>query len=65
MVMTTLLFSFVFISLAVAGLSIGVLMGRKPLQGSCGGLNNFEGGNGSCELCGGSKTKCEEITNQA
>ena len=58
--MTTLILSFVFISLAVAGLSAGVLLGGKPIQGSCGGLNNFADG-GSCELCGGSQDKCDEL----
>lgn len=58
--MATVILSFVLISLAVAGLSIGVMMGRKPLQGSCGGLNNF-GEAGACELCGGKPEKCVEI----
>ncbi len=57
--MTTVILSFIFISLAVAGLSIGVIMGRKPLQGSCGGLGNI-GETGPCELCGGRPEKCEE-----
>ena len=58
--MTTLILSFVLICLAVAGLSIGVLLGRKPLQGSCGGLNNLSDGAG-CGLCGGNRGKCEEL----
>ena len=59
--MTTLVLSFILISLAVAGLSIGVLLGGKPIQGSCGGLNNFAGG-GACELCGGDRDKCDELS---
>ncbi|MEQ8409168.1 MAG: (Na+)-NQR maturation NqrM [Gammaproteobacteria bacterium] len=35
-------------------------MGRKPVQGSCGGLNNVEGLD-ECELCGGSPNKCKEL----
>ena len=58
--MATVLLSFVLISLAVAGLAVGVMMGRKPLQGSCGGLNNF-GEAGPCALCGGKPEKCVEI----
>ena len=58
--MITLILSFVMISLAVAGLSIGVMLGRKPIQGSCGGLNNF-GEGGACELCGGNRDRCEEL----
>lgn len=59
--MTTLILSFVMVSLAVTGLSIGVILGRKPIQGSCGGLNNFSEGS-DCELCGGNSDKCAEHT---
>lgn len=44
----TLAASFIIIVLAVAGMAIGVLAGRAPIKGSCGGLNG-----GSCELCSG------------
>ena len=58
--MTILILSFVLISLVVAGMSVGVLLSRKPIQGSCGGLNNFADG-GACELCGGDSNKCDEL----
>ena len=58
--MTTLILSFVLVCLAFAGLSVGILLGRKPIQGSCGGLNNFADG-GACELCGGNRDKCDEL----
>lgn len=58
--MTTLILSFVLICLAMAGLSAGILLGGKPIQGSCGGLNNFSDGS-SCELCGGNQDKCDEL----
>ena len=45
---TTLLLSFVVILLVIAGMSIGVMNGRKAISGSCGGLNG-----GGCELCSG------------
>jgi hypothetical protein len=45
---TTLLLSFVIILLVIAGMSIGVMNGRKAISGSCGGLNG-----GGCELCSG------------
>lgn len=32
-------------------MSVGVLFGRKPVQGSCGGMNNIDGLN-ECEVCG-------------
>ena len=45
--MTTLLLSLAIIGLSVAGLAIGVLAGRAPLKGSCGGL----GCGGACRAC--------------
>ncbi len=38
--MATLIGTFVILLLVVAGMAIGVMFGRKPLKGSCGGLNN-------------------------
>ena len=49
---TTLLLSFLIILLVIAGMSIGVMNGRKAISGSCGGLNG-----GGCELCSG-KGQC-------
>ena len=48
-VLITFLISFLLLLLVIAGMSIGVMNGRKPISGSCGGLNG-----GSCELCSGS-----------
>jgi hypothetical protein len=56
--MTTLIATFVILLLVVAGMAVGVMMGRKPISGTCGGLNNAAGTN--CELCGGDPRKCEE-----
>ncbi len=44
----TMAISFVVMLLVIAGMSIGVLNGRKAISGSCGGLNG-----GKCELCSG------------
>ncbi len=46
---STLLLSFLVILLVIAGMSVGVMNGRKAISGSCGGL-----GGGGCELCSGS-----------
>jgi hypothetical protein len=62
--MTTLVLSLVLVCLSVTGLSIGVLAGRKPIQGSCGGLNNGVV-DGTCELCGGSVGRCEELNGRS
>lgn len=57
--MATLIGTFVVLLLVVAGMAIGVMFGRKPLKGSCGGLNNGSG-DSSCTVCGGNPAKCEE-----
>ena len=46
----------VILTLAILGMSIGVIFNRRPLSGSCGGLNQKE----SCTICGGDPIKCEE-----
>ena len=52
MIMTTLILSLTIFLLVIAGMSIGVMNGRKAISGSCGGLNG-----GGCELCTG-KGQC-------
>lgn len=44
----TIVLAFVVTGVMFALMSIGVIAGRKPIKGSCGGLN----GQG-CELCSG------------
>ncbi len=48
----TLALSFVVILLVIAGMSVGVMNGRKAISGSCGGIAG-----GGCELCTG-KGRC-------
>ncbi len=57
--MATVVASFVVLVLVVAGMAIGVMMGRKPLKGSCGGMSSGTADSG-CSLCGGNPNKCEE-----
>jgi len=47
--MTTLLFALGVVLLAIGGLSIGVLFGRAPIKGSCGGLACVPGAD--CAAC--------------
>ena len=55
-VLVTLLLSFLIIALTVSAMAIGVMAGRSPIKGSCGGLNG-----GGCELCSGNcRRKAEE-----
>ena len=58
--MLTVIASLIVLSCIVGLMSIGVIMGRNPVQGSCGGLNNIQGMD-ECELCGGSRNKCEQL----
>ena len=58
--MTVFLLTFVALVVIVGGMSIGVLLGREPIKGSCGGLGAL--GLGECEICGGNPAKCERET---
>jgi hypothetical protein len=54
------LFFIVFLVMVVlvVAMSVGVLMGKKPISGSCGGMSAL-GMEVACDVCGGDKTKCE------
>ena len=56
--MAEILITFVILLTIVGAMSVGVLMGRKPISGSCGGLANV-GVGGPCEICGGDMSKCD------
>jgi hypothetical protein len=40
--------SFSVLMIAVAAMAVGVMFGRNPIAGSCGGLNVVDGKCGSC-----------------
>ncbi len=44
------LVTFAAMALAVLGMAIGVVFGRAPIAGSCGGLNAVDG-SGQCQSC--------------
>jgi len=46
--------------LLIAGMSIGVIFGRKPISGSCGGVGNQLGGGGGCSVCGRESGACDD-----
>ena len=47
--------------LIITAMSVGVLMGRKPLSGSCGGVGAALGRKDYvCDICGGDPQKCDE-----
>ena len=47
----TLIITFTVMLAVIAAMAVGVMNGRRPISGSCGGLNG-----GGCELCSG---KCK------
>lgn len=59
--MGTLLVTVLFMLLVVALMSVGVIFGRKPITGSCGGVGKALGEKEYvCDICGGDESKCEE-----
>lgn len=58
--MTTLLIVFTVMVLFVVFMSVGLLMGGKPISGSCGGMSAV-GMKGACDVCGGDMQKCDSI----
>ncbi|HMP80892.1 MAG TPA: (Na+)-NQR maturation NqrM, partial [Pirellulaceae bacterium] len=46
--------------LAFAAMAVGTMMGRKPIQGSCGGMGS--GGDAGCSLCGGQPEHCDRTS---
>jgi len=49
---------FVVMLLVVAGMAIGVMNGRKPISGSCGGIAVL-GVEKECAFCGGKRENCK------
>ena len=46
--MTTFLLAFAVFLLALLGLSLGTILNKRPIQGSCGGLNQIGGVASDC-----------------
>ncbi|MGC8119335.1 (Na+)-NQR maturation NqrM [Marinobacter sp. VGCF2001] len=57
--MGTFLLVLSIVVLLIAGMSVGVIFGRKPISGSCGGMGAL-GISTSCDICGGNTQKCED-----
>ncbi len=57
--MGTFLLVLLIVGILLLAMSIGVIMGRKPISGTCGGIGAL-GLGGSCDICGGDTKKCEE-----
>lgn len=56
--MTLFFVSLIAIGLMILLMAVGVLMGKEPLKGTCGGLNRIMGDR-DCPVCGGDTQKCE------
>ncbi|MFT4826038.1 MAG: hypothetical protein ACJASY_000439 [Halioglobus sp.] len=59
--MVLFLISILVIGLVIAGMAIGVIMGRAPIKGSCGGMGAL-GIDTACDICGGNPQMCDEET---
>lgn len=59
--MTTFLISALIFGLVMAGMAVGVIMGRPPIKGSCGGIGAL-GIDKECGICGGDAQVCETQT---
>ena len=62
--MEMLVVVFVFMLIIVVLMAVGVLMGGKPISGSCGGMSAI-GMEAACDVCGGDKEICETETKKA
>ena len=59
--MAEIFLSILFFGLLIAAMAVGVLMGGKPISGSCGGVGAALGEEDYiCDICGGDPDKCEE-----
>lgn len=58
--MIELIGAFLLFGLAFMGIGIGMVVNKKPVSGSCGGINNTLGEEGaSCKICGRTSGGCE------
>jgi hypothetical protein len=52
--------------LLITVMAVGVLMGKKPIAGSCGGIAAALGEKDyTCEICGDDPNKCDEISSSS
>ncbi|HAZ79648.1 MAG TPA: hypothetical protein DCX08_06905 [Porticoccaceae bacterium] len=62
--MVEVLLAIIIFGLLIAGMAVGVLMGGKPIAGSCGGVGAALGEeNYTCDICGDDPKKCNEQDN--
>ena len=60
--MAEIFLAIIIFALLITAMAVGVLMGGKPIAGSCGGVGAALGeANYNCDLCGGDPNKCDEL----
>jgi hypothetical protein len=59
--MTLFLVSAVVIAIVMMAMAVGVMAGRQPIKGSCGGMGAL-GIDTACDICGGDPKRCDEET---
>ncbi len=62
--MAVFLVTLLVFGLVIAGMAVGVMAGRPPIKGSCGGIGAL-GIDQACEICGGDPQRCDEETRGA
>ncbi len=64
--MATILATIIFMLLVVTAMSVGVIFGRKPIAGSCGGVGAaLADPDYVCDLCGNDPNKSREESEKA
>ena len=59
--MSLFFISILVICLVMAAMAVGVMNGRGPIKGSCGGMGAL-GIDTACDICGGDPKRCDEET---
>lgn len=59
--MSLFLISVLVMGLVMAAMAVGVMSGRPPIKGSCGGMGAL-GIDTACDICGGDPQRCDEET---
>ena len=64
--MEIFIFTLIALVVFVVAMSAGVLMGGKPVSGSCGGIGAALGEKDyTCDICGDDPNKCDQQTPQS
>lgn len=59
--MTMFLITALVIAVVITIMAVGVIAGRGPIKGSCGGMGAL-GIDTACDICGGNPQLCDEET---